>query len=301
MAHSDGPPRGRRNTGVTRVGDDGGMEPDRRRAGSTPDKELRRDIRRVTSILGETLARTEGDDLLALVEQVRAHAKEDRLDQLPEFDLATITRLVRAFTAYFHLANITEQVHRGRALIRASAEEGGWLERAVARIAEADVDPDEVASLLQQIAVRPVFTAHPDRGRPAFDDRQAAPGRRAARGAGQPAADPPAGGGCGAALAHRRDPDRAAGADRRGSQCRLLPRGPLRRRAARRARGAARPAGPAGGGPAPGRAPAPLRLLGGRRPRRQPACHAGDDARGAHPSGGARHPAAAQPGRRVAS
>ncbi len=57
------------------------MEPDRRRS---PDKELRRDIRRVTSILGETLARTEGDDLLALVEQVRAHAKEGRLDQLPE-------------------------------------------------------------------------------------------------------------------------------------------------------------------------------------------------------------------------
>ena len=134
------------------------MEPDRTRS---PDKELRRDIRRVTSILGETLARTEGDDLLALVEQVRAHAKEGRLDQLPDFDLATITRLVRAFTAYFHLANITEQVHRGRALTRASSEDGGWLERAVARIAEAGLDPGELASLLDQVAVRPVFTAHP--------------------------------------------------------------------------------------------------------------------------------------------
>src|SRR6476646_2710849 len=130
-------------------------------ASSTPDRALRRDIRSVTSILGETLARTEGDDLLALVEQVRTHAKEGRLAQLPDFDLATITRLVRAFTAYFHLANITEQVHRGRALTRASADEGGWLERAVARIAEAGVDPDEVAQLLQQVAVRPVFTAHP--------------------------------------------------------------------------------------------------------------------------------------------
>src|SRR4051812_30314147 len=128
---------------------------------STPDKDLRRDIRRVTSILGETLARTEGEDLLALVEQVRAHAKEDRLDQLPDFDLATITRLVRAFTAYFHLANITEQVHRGRALALASAEEGGWIERAVARIQHAGVPPDDVASLLQQVAVRPVFPAPP--------------------------------------------------------------------------------------------------------------------------------------------
>src|SRR6195952_2116193 len=131
------------------------MEPDRQRS---PAKELRRDIRRVTSILGETLARTEGDDLLALVEQVRAHAKEGRLDQLPDFDLATITRLVRAFTAYFHLANITEQVHRGRTLTRLREEEGGWLEQAVARIAEAGTDPDDVAGVLDQLALRLVFT-----------------------------------------------------------------------------------------------------------------------------------------------
>src|ERR1700750_1969651 len=80
--------RGRRGAGGAELGDDGGM------SDSTPDKDLRRDIRRVTSILGATLARTEGDDLLALVEQVRAHAKEDRLDQLPDFDLATLTRFV---------------------------------------------------------------------------------------------------------------------------------------------------------------------------------------------------------------
>src|SRR3954454_12192354 len=134
------------------------MEPDRTRS---PDKDLRRDIRRVTSILGETLARTEGEDLLALVEQVRAHAKSGSLHELPDFDLATITRLVRAFTAYFHLANITEQVHRGRALARVSIEEGGWLERAVTRIADAELDRDELAGLLGQVAVRPVFTAHP--------------------------------------------------------------------------------------------------------------------------------------------
>jgi phosphoenolpyruvate carboxylase len=138
--------------------------PERSRAAapdSSPDRELRRDIRRVTSILGETLARTEGADLLALVEDVRAHAKEDRLDQLPDFDLATITRLVRAFTAYFHLANITEQVHRGRALIRMRDEEGGWIEQAVARIARSGVRTDEIAGILEHVALRPVFTAHP--------------------------------------------------------------------------------------------------------------------------------------------
>jgi phosphoenolpyruvate carboxylase len=126
-----------------------------------PDRELRSDIRRVTSILGETLARTEGRDLLDLVEQVRVHAKQGRLDELPDFDLATVTRLVRAFTAYFHLANITEQVHRGRALARLRAENGGWVEQAVGRIAEAGVEPAEVAEILRHVGVRPVFTAHP--------------------------------------------------------------------------------------------------------------------------------------------
>ena len=128
---------------------------------STPDRALRRDIRRVTSILGETLARTEGDHLLALVEQVRSHAKDGRLDQLPDFDLATITRLVRAFTAYFHLANITEQVHRGRALTRQKQADGGWIEQALGRIREAGVPPEELAGLLRTVGVRPVFTAHP--------------------------------------------------------------------------------------------------------------------------------------------
>jgi phosphoenolpyruvate carboxylase len=126
-----------------------------------PDRDLRRDIRRVTSILGETLARTEGEELLALVEDVRAHAKEDRLDQLPDFDLATITKLVRAFTAYFHLANITEQVHRGRALRQTQELEGGWVEQAVARIARSGVAADDVAQVIRHVAVRPVFTAHP--------------------------------------------------------------------------------------------------------------------------------------------
>ena len=55
-----------------------------------PDRALRSDIRRVTSILGETLARTEGADLLALVEEVRAHAKEDRLDARLAFALMGI-------------------------------------------------------------------------------------------------------------------------------------------------------------------------------------------------------------------
>ena len=83
------------------------------------DEALRSDTRQVTTLLGETLSRVEGDELLALVERVREQAKQGDLHELAELhdlDLPTTIRLVRAFTSYFHLANVTEQVHRGRTL-----------------------------------------------------------------------------------------------------------------------------------------------------------------------------------------
>lgn len=121
---------------------------------------LRRDIRLVTSMLGETLVRTHGQDLLDLVEEVRTAAKDDSLD-LPELDLETATTLARAFAAYFHLANVTEQQHRGRTLAAARAESGGPLAGALRRVRERGIAPDDVQRTVSQVAVRSVFTAHP--------------------------------------------------------------------------------------------------------------------------------------------
>ncbi|MEK8172323.1 phosphoenolpyruvate carboxylase [Streptomyces sp. M19] len=84
---------------------------------------LRADIRRLGDLLGETLVRQEGPELLDLVERVRALTRSDgeaAAQLLGTTDLETATKLVRAFSTYFHLANITEQVHRGREL-RAAA------------------------------------------------------------------------------------------------------------------------------------------------------------------------------------
>jgi phosphoenolpyruvate carboxylase len=126
---------------------------------------LRADIRRLGSLLGETLVRQEGQELLDLVEEVRhlirdgsPAAAADRLDGI---DLATTTKLVRAYGTYFHLANITEQVHRGHELRRLRAENGGWLAQAVDRIAAAGLDPAVVREEVRRLGVRPVFTAHP--------------------------------------------------------------------------------------------------------------------------------------------
>lgn len=121
---------------------------------------LRRDIRLITSMLGETLTRTHGQDLLDLVESVRKAAKDDSLT-LPELDLPTATTLARAFTAYFHLANVTEQEHRGRALAQARSGAGGPLAGAMARVREAGTSAADVADAVASVAVRTVFTAHP--------------------------------------------------------------------------------------------------------------------------------------------
>jgi len=128
------------------------------------DAALRADIRRIGTLLGQTLARQEGRPLLDLVEEVRALVRQDAraaADRLKAMDVTTGTKLARAFSTYFHLANITEQVHRARDLQRRRARDGGWLDQAAKLIAEQGVPADEIAAAARRLAVRPVFTAHP--------------------------------------------------------------------------------------------------------------------------------------------
>jgi phosphoenolpyruvate carboxylase len=138
------------------------------------DKALRRDIRLLGGLLGETIERQEGPPTLALVERVRRLSKRARRQDDPQaaaaaeelrallegLDVVTTIKLVRAFNTYFYLANVAEQVHRVDELA-ARAESTGVLARTVDRVAEADLDPALVADVLQRLELRPVFTAHP--------------------------------------------------------------------------------------------------------------------------------------------
>ncbi|MGH8969243.1 MAG: phosphoenolpyruvate carboxylase [Actinomycetes bacterium] len=136
--------------------------------GSGRQAALRADVRRLGNLLGESLVRQEGPELLAMVEEVRQLARGDARDDTGELadllegvDLDTATRLVRAFSAYFHLANVTEQVHRARAMRDERRLKGGWLAQTVDRVKAAEIPAEEVAGLVRRLAVRPVFTAHP--------------------------------------------------------------------------------------------------------------------------------------------
>lgn len=130
---------------------------------------LRRDIRLVVSLLGEELARAEGDEFLELVEEVRALAKPEGdgrgalslAEQLPQVPTRTALLLARAFAAYFQLANVTEQVHRGAELGQARRAEQTWFRETFDRVAESGLRPDAMVETLSGLEFRPVFTAHP--------------------------------------------------------------------------------------------------------------------------------------------
>ena len=126
---------------------------------------LRSSVRQLSTLLGEALARHEGEELLALVEQVRhlARQPDDELRRLlDDVEPGTAVVLARAFTAYFQLVNTTEQLHRWQEL---STAEEGPLARTASRIRQA-LDDGELSrelldDVLERLEYRPVFTAHP--------------------------------------------------------------------------------------------------------------------------------------------
>ena len=134
------------------------------------DAGLRSDVRRLADLLGQTLVRQEGPDLLELVEAVRKSVRKGSGEEV----LVNITdeesvQLARAFSTYFNLANVAEQIHRARVLSHSRATGGSWLVRAVDRIEEAllqqtpghQLTKEEITHWVSEMSVRPVFTAHP--------------------------------------------------------------------------------------------------------------------------------------------
>ena len=127
---------------------------------------LRASVRQLGALLGEALTRHEGLELLELVERVRRLARQPEDDELRAtlagVDAKTAVVLARAFTAYFQLVNVTEQLHRWQEV---TAVREGPLASAVGRIGGAlddgSLDRDLLVQVLQRLEYRPVFTAHP--------------------------------------------------------------------------------------------------------------------------------------------
>jgi phosphoenolpyruvate carboxylase len=134
---------------------------------TTENTSLRNDVRKLADLLGQTLARQEGEELLSLVESVRLSVREGQQDKV----LGSITdsqtvSLVRAFSNYFNLANVAEQVDRTKVLAEVRKSSGSWISKTIDHILEAqkngnNFNKSDLQEWLDNFSVRPVFTAHP--------------------------------------------------------------------------------------------------------------------------------------------
>lgn len=143
---------------------------------------LRDDVRLLGGLLGTVLAESGGQDLLDDVERLREltiNASDERAaggDSLAEaekvvegFTLERGEQVARAFTCYFHLANLAEEYHRVRMLrLRESNADASvpddTLSAAFEQLAD-EVGRDEALRRVRELEFRPVLTAHPTEAR----------------------------------------------------------------------------------------------------------------------------------------
>ena len=144
---------------------------------------LRRDVRLLGDLLGQTIAKQHGTALFELVEEVRSIAKQVRLgeiaatrrliDKLSDLPAAELLNLARAFTLFLNLANIAEQHHqiRQRRQLALAGECGdddspdahpdGFVAAELKKLLDRKVDPEILYQHTAKLSIDLVLTAHP--------------------------------------------------------------------------------------------------------------------------------------------
>ena len=137
---------------------------------------LREDVHLLGSLVGEVLRDQGGESLFEVVETDRQlaiarrngdAAAEAQLEQRTRGRSPALAReLERAFTAWFQVVNLAEQVHRvrrRRAYFQDDRDkpQPGGVSAAIAVLKENGLDRNGVLNLLRQLQVVPVFMAHP--------------------------------------------------------------------------------------------------------------------------------------------
>ena len=143
---------------------------------NTEDQALRRDIRILGTMLGETIKSKHGEELVTLIEQIRTMAKEARQGGNTDFAALTsyfsmlsnaqVVNLARAFALFLNLANIAEQHHQisRRPQNRDETCESGsecFLETELGKLSNAGIDHDTLYEYACNLKIDLVLTAHP--------------------------------------------------------------------------------------------------------------------------------------------
>lgn len=135
---------------------------------------LRRDVRLLGAMLGDSLVEYGGQGLLDDVERLRHAVIAARRGEAGGDDVAALVdgwsleragQVARAFTVYFHLTNLAEEHHRIRTL--RERDTGGTVAGSVAAAVEEirAAGDGRLDAVVEGLEFRPVFTAHPTEAR----------------------------------------------------------------------------------------------------------------------------------------
>jgi phosphoenolpyruvate carboxylase len=144
---------------------------------------LRKDVDLLASTLGDVLRELEPPHVFETVEQVRALTKRRRAEErsgagsadatnelrrlVAAMDLPTAERVLRAFTIFFQLVNVAEEIHRVRVnRLRAGAASvarprSESVAAAVKGLADEGWSADEIRRFIAELDVQLTITAHP--------------------------------------------------------------------------------------------------------------------------------------------
>ena len=139
--------------------------------GDSPDD----DIRLLGRLLGDVIAEQAGAEAFETVERVRKLAVDIRRGGITDeaqlaaalggLDIPTSLHVIRAFSWFSFLSNIAQDVHQSRRRRHhrsiGSPPQEGTIAHAFATALSTGCQPDDVAALLRNVEVSPVFTAHP--------------------------------------------------------------------------------------------------------------------------------------------
>ena len=134
-------------------------------------------IHMLGDLLGEVIRAQAGRDMFELEERVRTLAKEIRTSGqnqqreelqsiIASLSVEDARNLIKAFSTYFALVNLAEQLQRiwvlrERAMRAPDQLRAESIAAAVAELRERDVQPEDIQAWLNEALFMPVFTAHP--------------------------------------------------------------------------------------------------------------------------------------------
>ncbi|WP_083501747.1 phosphoenolpyruvate carboxylase [Sphaerimonospora mesophila] len=136
-------------------------------------EEMRADVRLLGGLLGQVIAEHGGPDLLADVERLRkaviaARRGEATADEVAamvaEWPVERAVQIARAFTCYFHLANLAEEHFRIR-ILRQRDRDDVPVRESLAEAVQRLRDDERLPELIEGLEYRPVLTAHPTEAR----------------------------------------------------------------------------------------------------------------------------------------